>query len=142
VWTEVRRPDGSNLTIPLTADTDGNFVARFATTLSGVYSFRVRARGTTMRDEAFTREKTLTAAVWRGGDRPTDPCREQVLVDYLRDRDARLCEFLSCLTGRDGVIGAELQRRLESQGVDLDRLRKCLASLCHKREAGDGTHRD
>jgi hypothetical protein len=142
VWTEVRTPDGSGLTIPLTGDTDGKFVARFATTLSGVYSFRVRARGTTMRDEAFTREKTLTAAVWRGGDRPTDPYGGQVLVDYLRDRDARLCELLSCLTGRDGVIGAELQRRLESQGVDLDRLRKCLASFCHKREAGDGTHHD
>jgi hypothetical protein len=142
VWAQVRRPNGSDVTITLAEDTEGNYAAQFAATLPGVYRVRIRARGTTMRDEPFTREKTLTAVVWRGGDRRADPPGEQVLVDYLRDRDAQLCDLLRCLTGRDGVIGAELQRRLESQGFDLDHLRKCLSSFCQPRETSDRPHHD
>lgn len=142
VWAEVRRPDGSDLTITLVEDAAGNCAAQFATTLAGVYRVRIRARGTTMRGESFTREKTLTTAVWRGGDRPTDPHGGQVLVDYLRDRDARLCEAVACLTSGEGVIGPELQRRLQSQGFDIDRLRKWLATFCRKPQDTSGNRDD
>ena len=84
---------------------DGQFSAQFATTRPGVYRFRIRAQGTTLSGESFTREKTLTAAVWRGGDRVSEPgggINGQIIIDYLREREARLCELLNCLVQRDG----------------------------------------
>jgi hypothetical protein len=139
---EVRRPDGSGATVTLAEGADGQFAAQFATTLPGVYRFRLRARGTTMGGEPFTREKTLTAAVWRGGDRPADPGSGQLLVDYLRERDARLCELLGCLAGRGGLITAELERRLQTEGLDLESFRKCLHLFCGKPEDGGRTRDD
>jgi hypothetical protein len=106
--------------------------------LPGVYRFRFCARGTTLAGEPFTREKTLTAAVWRGGDRPADPGGGQLIVDYLRERDARLCELLDCLAGRDGLINGELERRLQALGINLDHARKCLHRFCRRPESAGG----
>lgn len=66
-WAEVTRPDGSATTVVLEQH-DDQFVAEFPTTQPGVYRFRIRLRGETLFGEPFTREKTLTAVVWRGGD--------------------------------------------------------------------------
>jgi hypothetical protein len=41
--------------------------------MSGIYYCRYMAAGTTFRGKPFTREQTLTAAVWNGGDIPTEP---------------------------------------------------------------------
>jgi hypothetical protein len=131
VWAEVRGPQGFTGTIPLTLRSDERFHASWQTSAAGVYAFRIRARGTTRGGESFTREKTLTAAVWRGGDRPADSGNPgQVIVDYLRDRDARLCEALSCILQRGGTIDAELEKRLREAGLDLQALRKCLGEFC------------
>ena len=136
VWAEVRRPDGINMTVNLVEQTEGDFVATFVTTVSGTYHFRVRARGATQRGEAFTREHAVTAAVWRGGD--SDPDRGgRAVVDYLRERDDRLCELLACLTKRGDGIGEDLERRLRAAGLDLDQVRKCLHLFCRKREGQD-----
>ena len=130
VWAEVRRPDGTGTTVTLVEQDEGNFSASFITTVPGTYHFRVRARGVTQRGEAFTRERAVTAAVWRGGDRDSDPDRGGgAIVDYLRERDDRLCELLACLVRRGGGIGDDLERHLRAAGLDLDQLRKCLASL-------------
>ena len=48
----------------------GEFEGSFRTTAAGVYRVRVRARGRTRAGRPFTRERTVTAAVWRGGDDP------------------------------------------------------------------------
>jgi hypothetical protein len=138
VWAEVTRPNGTRPMLTLAEHDDGDFSAVFVTTVPGTYHFRVRARGVTPRGEPFTRERSVTAAVWRGGDRDADPDRGgRVIVDYLRERDERLCELLACLTRRGGGIGEDLERRLRESGLDLDQLRKCLGLFCRKRETQD-----
>jgi hypothetical protein len=131
VWAEVRRPDGAIARLDLVERSDGQFAGELATTAPGVYQIRVRARGTTFRGEPFTREQTLTAAVWRGGDRTADPGSDlRGIVDLLRERDARLCELLRCFTAPDGVIAAELEKRLLALGFSLADARRCLERFC------------
>ena len=89
-----------------------------------------------MSGEPFTREKTLTAAVWRGGDHASDPgSNGQIIVDYLRERDARLCEMLRCFLQRDGMISAELEQRLRALGIDLDHVAKVPGQFCRRPSA-------
>jgi len=124
VWAEITQPDDISMTLPL-QEADGTYTAQFVAAKPGVYRIRTRAAGTTMSGEPFTREITLTAAVWRGGDRTNDPAGPgQVIVDYLRDRDARLCEMLTCLASQPGI--------------DMEHLRKCLNLLCKERSCCDG----
>jgi hypothetical protein len=131
VWAEVTPPAGSALTAAMPEGNNKQFTTQFVTTRPGVYRVRIRAHGTTLSGETFTREKTLTAAVWRGGDNPSYPgANGQSTLDYLRERDARVCELLSCLIQRDGTISAELEKRLRALGIDIDRARKCLAACC------------
>lgn len=123
VWTDVTRPDGSTAALAFHEHDGGQFSTDFTTTTPGVYRFRIRAQGMTQRGEPFTREKTLTAAVWRGGDTQGNggaggshqPC---------------VCELLKCLLGRDGVISPEMEKRLEAVGVDIATARKCLEMIC------------
>jgi hypothetical protein len=139
VQAEIQRPDGSVGTLALLEQEAGRFSATFETTTAGVYRLRLRANGRTRRGLRFTRERTLTVAVWRGGDRDADMASEggDRLVDVLRDRDARLCALLHCLTGRDGVIDAAFEKRLRTAGVDFDQLRKCLQLFCRDTEQRD-----
>jgi len=131
VWAEVTTPSGTTMTLALPEGAAGQFAAAFDANAIGVYRIRVRAAGTTSSGEPFEREKTLNAAVWRGGDQVTDPRNSpQVIVDYLRERDERLCKLLTCLFRRDGAIGPEFERRLLALGLDLDGVRKCLAEWC------------
>src|SRR5262249_24927407 len=133
VWAEVTRPNGSTTPVAMPESADAQFAASYTTSAPGVYRLRVRANGTTFAGEPFTREKTLTAAVWRGGDHTTDSGGSgQVIIDYLRERDERLCELLQCVLKRDGTITAELEQRLRAIGIDVDRLRKCLAGFCKR----------
>ena len=73
VWAELTRPDGASSTLTLAAGDPGEFAATFTADRPGVYTARVRARGRTRVGRPFTREQTLTAAVWRGGDVVVDP---------------------------------------------------------------------
>jgi hypothetical protein len=130
VWAEITAPSGALSTLTMQEAGEGQFAGEFTTTTPGVYRIRVRALGTTVTGEPFTREKTLTGAVWRGGDQISDPGNSPgVIVDYLRDRDERLCALLSCLLQR-GTITPELERRLRELGIDLDQAMKCLAEFC------------
>jgi hypothetical protein len=141
VWAEVARPDGTNSTVNF-ASQENQFFAAFATTSAGIYRFRVRARGNTPRGETFVRERTLTAGVWNGGNHDADPNQNgRVIVDYLRDRDSKLCELFRCLTRSDGAIGRGLEERLRVLGLDLTQTRKCLGILCSGQSAND-TNRD
>ena len=70
---KVTRPDGSVITIDLNEEPEGNFDNVFIADMSGIYTCRFMASGTTMRGKPFTREQTLTAAVWNGGDNPHTP---------------------------------------------------------------------
>lgn len=102
VWAEVTRQDGSTVTVMLDELDDGQFSAQFSTTQPGVYRFRILVRGETIFGEPFTREKTLTAAVWRGGDRV---CCDAGAVkkdggDHLHEREGCLHGLLKALSGR------------------------------------------
>jgi hypothetical protein len=69
----VTRPDASVLTHILDEESEGTFEKVFTANMSGIYNCRFMASGTTMRGKPFTREQTLTAAVWNGGDDPRTP---------------------------------------------------------------------
>ncbi|HVF15645.1 MAG TPA: vWA domain-containing protein, partial [Steroidobacteraceae bacterium] len=134
VWAEVTRPDGSQSSLPFTARLD-HFTAEMQTTLPGVYRFRVRARGMTQRAEPFTREQTLTAAVWRGGDRPggSGPGSGSGGSNGGGGGGSdlgTLCKLALCMLQRDGVISSELEKRLREAGLDLDHARECLEKMC------------
>ena len=49
----------------------GIFEQSFSAHIPGTYSCRFLANGVTIRGNEFTREQTLTAAVFQGGDTPT-----------------------------------------------------------------------
>ncbi|SHM68755.1 LodA/GoxA family CTQ-dependent oxidase [Cryptosporangium aurantiacum] len=65
VWAEVTRPDTEPLTVALAEDDGGRFTGGFAAHQLGTYRIRIRGRGTTPSGEQISREKTLTAVVWR-----------------------------------------------------------------------------
>lgn len=73
----VTRPDGSVVVYGLTEEPQGNFERVFTANMAGIYSCRFMATGTTMRGKPFTREQTLTAAVWNGGDDPRTPTGDE-----------------------------------------------------------------
>jgi L-Lysine epsilon oxidase N-terminal/L-lysine epsilon oxidase C-terminal domain/von Willebrand factor type A domain len=128
VWAEVTRPDGSTTVLALHEHAEGQFSANFTTTTPGVYRFRIRARGTTQRGEPFSREKTLTAAVWRGGDgNPGNGGTGS-------HGPTCVCALIKCLLERDGLISPEIEKRLKALGIDIDAVRKCLEIIC------DGKH--
>jgi hypothetical protein len=73
VYVRVTRPDASVVIHTLDEEPEGNFEKVFTANMSGIYNCRFTASGTTMRGKPFTREQTLTAAVWNGGDDPRTP---------------------------------------------------------------------
>jgi len=93
VWAEMTLPDGSSQMLKLNHTGDGRYAADYVTSLAGVYVVRVMAERTNRSGSTWTREKTLTAGVYRdhssndgnGGD-TGDSCR-------------RLSEWLRCLLG-------------------------------------------
>lgn len=127
VWAEVARPDGSGTEVVLHRAEAGRFGGEFRADASGVYRIRVRAHGRTRSGQSFLRERSLTAAVWRGGDqdaqgggRPTGSGAGH----------GSLCDWIECVLKEGGVVSPELEKRLKEAGVDLARLRKCVAGAC------------
>jgi hypothetical protein len=129
VWADITRPDGHVVSVAMNPEPGEHFVGAFDTSAPGVYRIRVRARGLSARGEAFTRERTLTAAVWRGGDRMPVVAGDSPGADATRDG---LCALLECLLRADGMITGELEQRLRSAGLDLDRARRCLTDWCKR----------
>lgn len=95
VVAEVTRQDGPTTTIELREHAEGQFATQFAAAKPGVYRFRIITRGETALGEPFTRERTLTAAVWLGDDKiARDPDGE------VRGEDAGRVET----GGREGCL--------------------------------------
>ena len=128
VWADIVRPDGGMVTLPFTEQADAQFSAHFVAALPGVYRIRVRARGTSLSGEPFTREKTLSAAVWRGGDHGTGGNGGQGGGGH--GSAACACDLLKCLLAANGFISKELEQRLKEAGIDLNHARKCLEKMC------------
>jgi Mg-chelatase subunit ChlD len=120
VRAKLERPDNTTTTLTLAEVEPGVFETSTMASMSGVYRFRVLGTGTTLRGRPFTREQTLTGAIWQGGDEPPPTSK-----DDPRKRDERLCQLLRCLL-REGV----LRRYLEEKGIDMKALEECLKVLC------------
>ena len=142
LWAELTRPDATTATIDLAEAEAGRFEGTFATSQAGVYRARVRASGRTRKGHPFQREHTVTAAVWAGGELAADPSSAAggPLVQWLDEFDERICRLLNCLLA-GGTLTPELERELRGAGVDLARLRRCLAAFC-KRQARAGEEED
>jgi hypothetical protein len=117
VWAEVTDPSGAMTPIALAATSHGSFECRFATNLPGVYLARARASGSDSHGNRFTREQTLTAAVWRhDGGGTSGPGWDP-------------CDLLRCLTDKR-VLGERAVQALREAGIDVDELRRCLERSC------------
>jgi hypothetical protein len=141
VWADIARPDGSTDTVAFEETSPGSFAANFETTTAGVYRFRVRARGTSSKGMSFTRERTLTAVVWRGGDHDAENSANPggSIRDVIYEQDARWCTLMQCLTKEGSVITPGLEKRLREAGFDMKRIRKCLDRYCDSRPTPTGT---
>jgi len=115
VWAEVTHPDQSVSTLQLAADGEGRYTASFATSMAGVYTFRMRAEGNSSKGAPFTREKTLTAGVYYGGRHESVPPPSSKDV---------LCGLLRCLF-EDQNMGTAKKRFVEF-GIDIERFIACM----------------
>jgi hypothetical protein len=119
VWADVTTPDAHSLTVALAPLGDGRFAGSFLAGRPGVYPCRVRAEGYFRSKDKFTREKSLTAAIFtgdpggQGGPNGNDP----------------LCTLLHCLTD-EGVLSPDLFKRLRELGFDGEAFLKCLETHC------------
>jgi hypothetical protein len=122
VWADITRPDGGGFTLALNETEAGRFAGSFAAGLSGLYTIRARALGSTFRGTPFEREQTLNAAVYPGGDRPprTGDGGQQFW-----------CELFHCLLSGK-VIDPKLLERLRTEGFDLATLAACLERYCRQ----------
>ena len=130
VWVEVINPGGQTTTMAMNEFNGGQFVGSMIAPLVGVYRLRVRARGTTMGGEPFTREQTLTVGIWRGDPVPLPEGEGGTNRGITDDRGECFCKLLVCLLRREGVISEELEKRLREFGINLDVARKCVAGFC------------
>ncbi|MBA3687620.1 MAG: tyrosinase family protein [Chloroflexi bacterium] len=65
VWSEVEWPNGTETTVKFMEVEGGRFSADFTATAVGVYRIVVYARGTTLFGRPFSRERSLSASVFR-----------------------------------------------------------------------------
>lgn len=128
VHAEVTRPDGSVFSLGLVETSSGHFAGSWIADQSGLYTARVLARGETLRATPFTRERTLTAFVTPGGDRPQEPGADERPGGESKG-ELGWCDLLRCLLESD-AISDRLRRDLRERGLDLDALLKCLWGHC------------
>jgi hypothetical protein len=118
---EVEYPDHSLSVVGLAEGASGVFTASLIANLAGIYRLKFVAEGGTFRGVPFTREEIATAAVWNGGNRPTEP--------PATGGSSTWCELLSCLIGKR-VISQEFEERLRKEGLILEEIRRCLKAHC------------
>jgi hypothetical protein len=97
---EVTRPDSTKFIVQLAEIEPGIFEKIFVANTPGTYHCRFLANGATIRGNEFTREQTLNAAVFQGGDRPTaeptDPGKDGTISELFK----KCCQRVSViLTG-------------------------------------------
>ncbi len=116
---ELARPDGTAATLAMPEVEPGVFEVAVVGSWPGIYRFRLIAEGRPLRGRPFTREQTLTGAVWKGGDAPPPSSKG--------DPD-RWCRLVECILRTNYVA-----RALAKAGIDAAELRRCLEECCHGR---------
>jgi hypothetical protein len=122
VQVELTRPGGAATIVSLIEVEPGTHRGTTTVVLSGVYHGRFLAKGVTLRGTPFTREHRVTAAVWTSGDDPYQPPRDAA-VDW--------CRLLNCLVEQVNA-SRSFKNQLRTEGIDFDRLRRCVDAVCHK----------
>ena len=125
---EVTRPDASSFTVAMPEGDPGQFSAQFFSTISGLYTMRVRSIGSTFQGVPFQREQTLTAAVFAGGDNTSTGTGG---AGGSNNGTTFWCQLLECLL-KGHILSPELVAQLEKSGVNLNALLKCIEKPCHK----------
>ncbi|KWE76658.1 hypothetical protein WL77_32375 [Burkholderia ubonensis] len=126
-WSDVTRPDGSSFMLTMTEDDPGRFDGAFTAMQTGLYTIRVRAMGTSIYGQTFTREQTLSAVIVLG--RAGDPNGRPDGTGTNGDPSRFWCEWLTCAL-RQGAVSEKLIEQLRSKGLDLSVLLKCLEQAC------------
>ena len=114
---EVTSPGGQTTALPMTEAAPGYFEVATTAAISGVYPVRVVATGTTMVGTPFTREQTLTAAVFIGGDTPPPATPPG-------------CRGDACCVVTGVLAEPSVRRYLEERKIDVDAVRKAIAGCC------------
>jgi hypothetical protein len=127
VRADIKAPGGSTSTVHLRPMGE-QFMASFAAPVPGDYQIRVRANGLTDRGNAFTRERALSAGVWRGGDTPPRGGPND-LGGVLDGERARWCAFLKCVLATLSR-NDPLMKRWHELGIDPRDFQKCVELLC------------
>jgi hypothetical protein len=135
VRADITKPGGAALTLTLQPQGD-EFVGKFIATAPGESQIRVMASGRTDRGLPFTRERTLSAGVWRGGDTPPRGGPDDI-GSIIDDGRRRWCAFLRCVLLRLSKNDA-LIKRWRELGIDPNEFVKCVELLC--REEANATH--
>lgn len=128
VWGEVTRPDGGEATLATEPGEDGAFRGKLVLGLPGVYAVRIRATGRSRKGHPFTRERTLTGAVWHGGDRDAEASGGHGPGRRREDLERRFCELLRCLA----------PTLAEAAGLDPGRVKACIERSCARRSGEPG----
>lgn len=162
VWAEIVRPDGTTFTLGLPQTDPGRFEGAFVCSTSGLYTARVRARGTTFYGSDFEREQMLTAAAYPGGGNPdgtngprgsteggkpgstgtrpgggTDPGQPGGTGRPTKPcgcGDAFWCDLVECLLNRD-VLSPRFIDDIRKRGFNVDALLRCLEKHCREARA-------
>ena len=119
---ELVRPDNTGITLAMPEIEPGVFETTTPANLAGIYRFRIVAEGRTLRGRLFSRELSLTGAVWRGGDNPPPTVK-----DDPNDHDDRLCHLLNCLLNQKSI-----QEALRKAGINPEEVLQCLKEYCRK----------
>ena len=122
-------PDNTGATLLMGEVEPGVFECKTIASFPGVYRFRIMAEGLTFHARPFTREQTLTGAVWRGGDNPPPTSQDD---PYAHDN--RLCQLIECLLKQKSI-----QQLLHKANINQDELRHCIKEYCRRPSSDNPT---
>ena len=124
VWATITGPGGALDTAGFDDLGGGRYQLEWPLKRVGAYRFVVHAEGRTSGGDPFTRERVLTAGVWRGGDKPWEPVEDLEGQDHRRQPskpDERLRGLLA-----EVDQSPDLRTRLAGLGFDVAALRSAL----------------
>lgn len=125
VVARIRRPDQTTVTLNMSETAAGEFDTSMVGSQAGAYLVRIEAAGLSSRGQPFTREYLMSAVLGREPQPPQHDPRGDGF-------DERLCRFLDCVFG-SGALTPEFAAFLKRLGIDIDRLKECIARECRLR---------
>ena len=104
VIAELTAPNGVMTPVELNEVSPGIFEKSVDANGTGTYVSRFVAKGITLRGNPFTREQTLTASVFPGGDIPTERPKDPVNPGKLPELMERCCKHITRILIAIGIL--------------------------------------